>query len=204
MILLKSRREPQMLRRISSGEYERMIEQGILRSGEPYELLDGLLVFKDRSARGEDPMTIGRDHLMAVQMLAMLSGKLRRHGCYMQTQGPVVMPNFSEPEPDGAIIAGRPTDYSAAKPSVKDVGCVIEVADSSLEHDRKVKLSSYAEAGVAQYLIVNLVDRVVEVYAEPTTGRTFARLETLKKGQKVELILPHRKRLIVSVKAILP
>src|SRR5438445_32883 len=113
------------IRRITVDEYHRMIDAGILNSGEPYELVGGFLVLKDRSARGEDRMTIGREHLWAVKNLARLGHKLARFGCHIQTQGPVVMSGVDEPEPDGAIIVGDEDDYKARKPQAADVTSVI-------------------------------------------------------------------------------
>lgn len=83
-----------------------MLEAGILVDGEPLELLDGLLVYKDRSAVGEDSMTIGKRHNLAVKLLAALDREVEPDH-HMQTQGPIAcfLPN-DEPEPDGAICVG--------------------------------------------------------------------------------------------------
>src|SRR5687768_5094446 len=85
-------------------QYHRMIETGILPEGEPIELLDGLLVRKDRSRTGEDPMTVNPDHSGAVDRLNALNPKLGRLGCYMRIQQPVTLPPNNEPEPDVAIV----------------------------------------------------------------------------------------------------
>src|SRR3954469_25925940 len=87
-------------------QYHRMIDQGILAEGEPFELLDGFLVRKDRSPSGEDPMTVGLEHVWSVKKLAKLDGKLGKLGCHMQTQQPVSLPPYDEPEPDGAVVLG--------------------------------------------------------------------------------------------------
>lgn len=170
-------------------QYHRMIETGILAEGEPVELLGGALVHKDRSAAGEDEMTVGHEHVLSVKKLARLDRKLGRSGCHMQTQQPVTIPDFDEPEPDGAIVAGEPDDYAGRLPGPGDVSCIIEVADSSLRIDRTVKLPVYADAGIPQYVIVNLVDRVVEVYMRPLAGRgRYAEATTLRIGQRVQLL----------------
>ena len=71
----------------------------------------------------------------------------------------------SEPEPDVAVVAGKPQDYIVAHPST--AALVVEVADSSLRLDRRFKAAVYARAGLHEYWIVNLVDRTLEVYREP-------------------------------------
>src|SRR5215204_7677140 len=83
-------------------QYHRMLQTGILQDGDPYELLDGYLVRKDRSAAGKDPMTIGPDHTGGVGLLGELQNDLKRFGCHMRLQQPVTILPDSEPEPDGA------------------------------------------------------------------------------------------------------
>jgi hypothetical protein len=184
-------------------QYHLMIESGILTEGEPIELLDGFLVRKDRSAAGKDPMTVGPDHSLTVKKLARLDRKLNRFGCHIQTQQPVTIPDHDEPEPDGAIVVGRPEDYAGRNPGPGDVTCVIEVSDSSLRVDRTTKLRVYADAGIPQYVIINLVDRVIEVYSRPMSGR-YADTTTLFPGKRVELLTASKARLVVSVTSLLP
>jgi Uma2 family endonuclease len=144
-----------------------MRETNILREGEPIELLDGLLVYKERSSRGSDPMTVGPRHALAVRLLADQDPAVRALGWYVVTQSPIALPPHHEPEPDGAIVRGAPRDYPDRVPPAADVACVIEVADSSLETDRTRKLAIYASAAIPQYVIVNLVDRQIEVHEQP-------------------------------------
>src|SRR5688572_16842164 len=102
-------------------QYHRMIESGIVEEGQPYELLNGCVVRKDRSAAGEDPMTVGNQHAWAVKNLAKLSRKLEAFGCHLQTQQPISLPPDDEPEPDGAIITGAEDDYRDHHPGAADV-----------------------------------------------------------------------------------
>lgn len=148
-------------------QYEAMIAQGILPEGEPIELIDGLLVPKDRSAAGGDPMTVGPEHQLVVKKLTRLAPRFDALGCHLSIQGPVRLPPQDEPEPDAAVVAGAPEDYLRRHPGPAEVWSVIEVADSSLARDRTTKLRIYAAAGIQQYVIVNLVDRRVEVHEEP-------------------------------------
>ena len=153
--------------RLTVDQYQRMMETGILVEGAPYELIQGIIVRKDRSAVGEDRSTVGREHVWCVQKLGRLDKKLERLGCHMQLQSPVIMSNLDEPEPDGVILRGTIDDYKLRKPAAKDASCVMEVADGSLLYDRTDKLSLYANSNIPQYVIINLPDRLIEIYTEP-------------------------------------
>ncbi len=192
------------LRRISVPEYHRMNEAGILLSGEPFELINGLLVFKDRSSVGEARMTVGRSHIWAVKVLGRLDRNLDNLDCHMQLQSPVVMSEYDEPEPDGAILAGTIDDYKLRKAEAKDVHCVIEVSDSSLRRDRTEKLSLYANSGIRQYVIINLSERVVEVYANPISGEgRYEHLQTLAHDGTVQFFLGEGRTLDVPASELL-
>ena len=66
-----------------------------------------------------------------------------------------------------AQLCGRIEDYSERHPGPRDVALLIEVADSSLDRDRGIKLRSYARAGIRKYWIVNLLERRVEMHGDP-------------------------------------
>src|SRR6185437_13740671 len=86
--------------------YHRMIAEGILPEGQPFELLEGQIIRKDRSAAGEDPMTVGSAHAWVIGTLAELNPKLRRFRCHIRIQLPLTFVPLSEPEPDAAIVYG--------------------------------------------------------------------------------------------------
>lgn len=153
--------------RLEVRQLHAMLEAGILAEGEPVELIDGVLVYKDRSALGEDAMTIGHRHNLVVKLLARLDAELASHGCHMQTQGPLSLPPHDEPEPDGAILLGDPRTYGDRLPAGADCTSVIEVADASLVYDRTRKLAVYARAGIPQYVIVDLQNLCAEVHEGP-------------------------------------
>ena len=140
-----------------------MIKAGIVHEGASIELIDGVLIHKDRSASGEDPMSIGKEHRLVVSLLGRLDADLAQRGYHMQIQNPLSLSPYDEPEPDGVILRGGPRVYTDRVPGAADAGSVIEVADSSLAYDRKTKLALYARAGIAQYVIVNLSGRCMSV-----------------------------------------
>lgn len=189
---------------LSVDQYHRMIETGIL-SGSGIELIEGLLVPKNRAAVGEDPMSVGDDHANVVDRLAYLNAVLHSRGCYIRIQQPIVIAWDSEPEPDGLIVRGAPKDYGAQRPAPADAWCVIEVAESSLPSDRTVKLRVYAQANVSQYVIVNLVDRVVEEHRDPIPSeRRFANRRVLSAGETLSVLLPDRTTYDIPVVDLFP
>jgi Uma2 family endonuclease len=156
---------------LSVEQYDRMIEEGILPEDTGVELLDGVLVRKDRGDAGGDPMTVGEAHAYVVRQLAYLGLRLDPTRLHLQTQQPIVIPGAGEPEPDAAIVV-RPIT-AIGKPHAAGVSCVIEVAGTSLERDRTTKPRHYARGGIPQYIILNLQDRTAEEYVQPdpTTGK---------------------------------
>jgi Uma2 family endonuclease len=150
------------LYRMTVDEYERLAEAAILVDPR-VELIDGYLVRK---------MTKQPPHVIGVEGVrdAMLSLGLR--GWRVMVQDPVRLPDFDEPEPDITLARGSRENYKSRHPGPRDIGMIVEVADSSLAIDRGEKLTVYARAGIARYWIVNLVDGVIETYSNPlSTGQ---------------------------------
>jgi Uma2 family endonuclease len=190
---------------ITIEQYQQMIQQGIVPEDSTVELLRGILVRKDRSVIGEDPMGHSAMHVLVVSLLAALALRINSDKCYLQIRLPIDCPPDGEPEPDAAVIRGNPRDYADHIPSAQtDVTCVVEAAHSSLDRDREDKLPIYASAGVPHYVIINLQNRTVEVYTDPDRGSDQYRSKaTLTEGQTLTLMLPTG-TLEVAVKDILP
>jgi Uma2 family endonuclease len=142
-------------RRWRRAEYERLVDLGVF-AGERLELLDGVLVVREPQGSPHAAIATKVGRLLAVAFGA---------GWHTRLHSPLALGEHSEPEPDVAVVAGEPEDYMAAHPST--AALVVEVADSSLRLDRRFKAAVYARAGLREYWIVNLVDRVLEVSREP-------------------------------------
>jgi Uma2 family endonuclease len=198
------RRNP-LLVPITVDQYHQMIAAGILKEGEPIELLEGFLVRKDRSRAGDDPMTVGHDHVWAVYQLGELNELLKPHNCHIRTQQPVTLSPDNEPEPDGAILKGTAEVYRKRLPEPADILAVIEVADSSLQDDRTAKQRIYATAGISQYIIINLVGHSIEIYTAPDSrlGR-YGSLQSLKSGETLRLPTGTESVVEVPVAKLLP
>ena len=161
---------PTELVTLSTEQYHQMLDSGVLKSGDPIELLDGILVPKDR---GGDGVVISPRHSLAVNRLMRLAPRVEALGGHLQLQSPLTLEPSHEPEPDGMLVHGAPERYAERHPTAADVGSVIEVSASSLERDRTTKQRIYARAGIAQYVIVNLIDQRVEVYEAPNVVAGF-------------------------------
>ena len=96
------------------------------------------------------------------------------------------LPPLHEPEPDAAIVRGSIDDYLDHPPGPDDVLCVIEVADSSLSIDLGSKLAAYAEAGIPQYLVVDLAHNLVLTHEQPA-GHSYSRVVTSTRGESVHV-----------------
>ena len=186
-------------------QYQRMIEEGIVPEDSAVELLRGVMVRKDRSVIGEDPMGHSPLHRVVVALLTKLAAKIDDATRHLQIQLPVVCPPDGEPEPDGAIVKGNPRDYAVRLPTSTDVSCVIEAAHSSLERDRDDKLAIYAAAGVVQYVIINLQNMTVEVYEEPdAAGSQYRTRATFERAEMVGLRLPDGGMIQIGAGEMLP
>jgi Uma2 family endonuclease len=137
-------------------EYERLIETGFFQPGDPVELVGGQLIVAEPQ---------GSRHFAAIQAAEEALRSAFGPGWQVRGQGPLAVDEESLPEPDVAVVLGSFRDYVGGHPSRPAL--VLEVSESSLSLDREHKGSLYARAGFADYWIVNLVDRVLEVYREP-------------------------------------
>lgn len=145
------------VRPLRRAEYDKLVELGAFQ-GERIELLDGRLVRMS---------PIGPPHSSTIDKLNSKCVERLRGRALVRVQNPLAALELSELEPDLAIVPLG--NYETEHPAAADL--VIEVADSSLAYDRGPKLRVYAEAGVPEYWIVNLVDRCIEVHRKPGGGR---------------------------------
>jgi Uma2 family endonuclease len=147
-----------------------MLRQGILHEDATTELLNGLIVLKDRSDVGENPRMHGPKHRPCVRLLTKLAAVIDNDNRHVQIQLPVVCGDDQMPEPDFAVIRGADRDYTDKLPRAEDAFCVLEVADSSWERDVGEKLPIYAAAGISDYIILKLRNRTADEYTAPDTA----------------------------------
>lgn len=177
-------------RLITAEEYHKMAEVGILQE-RGLELINGEII----------KMTpIGSRHLSCVNLLnEILVEKLGRK-VIVSVQNPVRLNEYNEPEPDISILERTEDRYASQLPTAEDVMLVIEVADSSIDYDRDVKLPIYAENGIPEYWLINLNQKEIEAYREPA-GNAYRLRELLRSG---DLIKAQSVDLEIPVKNIFP
>jgi len=149
---------PFPIRRLSVAEYHKMGEIGIFGEDERIELIDG--VIGEMSPKGTR-------HTTSVSNLTNLLPLLLEGEALIRVQDPILLDDNTEPEPDMAVVKSYEGAYVESHPRPDDVLFLIEVADTSLEYDREVKIPRYAAAGIPEVWIVNLVENLIEVYREP-------------------------------------
>jgi Uma2 family endonuclease len=178
--------EPELFRPLKRSEYDQLISLGVF-DDERVELIRGVLV---KMSPQEVP------HASTVQLLNELLMEQRQRRFTVRIQLPLALSDDTEPEPDVAIVPLG--NYRTEHP--RTALLIIEVADSTLKKDRR-KAAVYASAGIAEYWIVNLGARTIEVYARPE-GDRYAEVRTLRSGDTLRpLALPD---VALAVAEILP
>lgn len=169
-------------RRFSVPEYHRLIEIGLLTEDDNLELIEGYLVLK---------MARNPPHDRTIQRLNRRLFGASPPGWDIRIQSAVTLIE-SEPEPDVAVVKGDDTRYDVKHPQADDIGMLIEVADSTLLGDRADKGRIYARANLPIYWIVNLIDRQIEIYEQPsgpTAAPDYARTTIYHLSNSVPLVL---------------
>lgn len=171
-------------------EYERRVEEGFFQPGERVELVDGVLY----EMSPQKPYHAEGVSLAHIQLLPLFSKDL-----YLRIQMPLALGPNSEPEPDIAVVPGSPRSYGSSHPT--SALLVVEVAESSLLHDRRRKASLYARAGIPEYWLTNLVDWQLEVFRDPQNGE-YSSYTILRTGDSLSPLV--RPELRIAVADLLP
>lgn len=146
--------------RITVAQYDRMVQTGVLGESDRVELLDGFVVEK---------MSRNPRHDSGLQRLARVVYGWNLAGWDIRVQMAVTL-STSKPEPDLAVVRGSANDYESHHPLASEIGLIIEVSDTSLDHDRVEKSAIYARDGLSPYWVVNLIDGSLELYENPVGG----------------------------------
>lgn len=144
--------------RFTVAEYMRMAEVDLLGEDSRVELIWGEIVEMS-------PIYIA--HTSTVKRLISLLTKQLGERIILGVQDPVQLSDDSLPQPDIAVLRPQDNFYSQRQPGPDDILLLIEVADTSLRYDRRVKSKLYGAAGITEYWIVNLPGQQIEVYREP-------------------------------------
>jgi Uma2 family endonuclease len=175
--------------RFSAEDFHRMAEAGILSEDDRVELIRGEVV---------ELSPVGKRHMAALKRLmdALFPLQLERRAL-LQVQDPLRLSPDTEPQPDLVLLAYREDFYRDRMPEGQDALLVVEVADTSLNHDLEVKLPLYAQAGIPEVWVVDLVRDRVHVFRKPQ-GAGYQEAQALEEGELEVLGLK------VPVKEVLP
>ena len=142
-------------------DYARMRESGILTEDDRVELLDGGIYLMS---------PIGPLHVAIVNKLNKIF--FQQVGAFgiVSVQNPIRLNDYSEPQPDIAILHHRDDFYTHALATPDDVLLVVAIADTTLEYDRDQKVPRYAQANISEVWLVDVSAQVIEQYTQPVQG----------------------------------
>jgi Uma2 family endonuclease len=173
-------------------QYYRLAEAGVLQPDDRVELIEGEIIRMS---------PIGSAHAACVRSLQIFFSETFGRKYLLSIQSPVRLSDFSEPEPDLALLKARTDLYAERHPLPQDVLLIIEVSDMSVLSDRNVKIPLYARYGIAEAWLVNLPKKTIEVYYDLANGKYRGWLE-FKKAEV--LTSPTMSDLTVKVQDIIP
>jgi Uma2 family endonuclease len=156
-------------------EYHRMSEAGILSEDDRVELIEGEIIKMS---------PIGKYHAACVKRLNSVLNWRAGEYAIISVQDPIRLDDYSEPEPDIALLKDRNDFYAQELPSAEDVLLIIEVADTSVEYDRTVKMPLYAKGGIPEAWLANIREDRVEAYSQPANG-IYQKVRIVKRGESI-------------------
>jgi len=157
-------------------DFRKMMEAGILPEESGWEIIDGYLI---------DKMSIGSKHAGTVKRLNRILTNWAENNAIISIQDPIHIDEYNEPEPDIALLKPRDDFYGESHPMPQDVLLLIEVSNSTIEYDRKIKKTIYAEAEIPEFWLVNLQNNTVECYSQPKNGN-YRLARILESGETVK------------------
>ena len=165
--------------RLSRVEYDRAARAGAFEPDAKLELIDGNL----------HAMTPeGTAHTTGMHLVADCLRQVFGSGFFVRIQNPLAVDDYSEPEPDVAVVTGTVRDYRDAHPT--SAVLVVEVSDESLHHDRTVKQRLYARARIPEYWILAIPDARLEVYRDRVKTATAASADMQRATASLRSLVP--------------
>lgn len=158
-------------------EYQKMVEIGIIKPEDKVELINGEII---------EMSPVNSKHSSTVKKITALLYGLVSRRMNISVQDPIIAGQYSEPEPDIALLKPAEDFYESGHPTPEDVILVIEVSDTTLIKDQTLKLEVYATAKIPHYWIINLKENRVEVYSNPKSGNYSLR-RLVDKEEKITL-----------------
>jgi len=178
-------------KRFTRREYYRLDDSGVFED-QRVELIDGEII---------SIPPIGNPHFVALGLGETLFRNAFGPDYWVRSQGPLSVQPASEPQPDLAIVKGKPRDFTDHPGNAL---LVVEISESTLMHDQTVKMSLYARNEVQDYWIVNLLDHCLEVYRQPVADKSrrfgfrYASVTTLQPRERIAPLALPRKKILVA------
>lgn len=164
-------------RKFTVEQYHQMVEAGILSEDDRVELIRGEII---------EMSPIGRRHAANVKRINALFMMRLGQSVTIGVQDPIQLDNNSEPQPDISILRRRGDFYLSGHPQPQDILLLIEVADTTIETDREVKILLYADANILEVWLVDIDAECVEVYRQPSpTG--YQIIQKFYRGQTLSI-----------------
>jgi Uma2 family endonuclease len=142
-------------------DYHKMINAGILKEDDRVELINGEIIAMP---------PIGPNHASCVDRVnSQLYLKLG-HSIIVRVQSPILLDDYSEPEPDITILKHRSDFYKNSHPKPEDILLIIEIGDSTIEYDRTIKIPGYAKSNVMETWLFDINKDRIELHRRPYNG----------------------------------
>jgi Uma2 family endonuclease len=147
--------------RITVDEYYRMAEVGLIAPDARTELIQGEVIEMPR---------VGSPHAGTVDQLEHLLRTALGDSFRIRVQHPVHLDNYSEPQPDLAVVSPRKDFYQSRHPTPEDTYLIVEISQSSLRTDLKAKVPLYARHQVPEVWVVDIEHHQIHFFRSPKNG----------------------------------
>lgn len=159
-------------------EYDQITESGVFANNERVELIRGEII---------EMSPIGRRHAACVIRLSDILTRKLGDRILLSVQNPLALDNISKPEPDVVLLKRKSDCYESGLPEPSDVFLLMEVADSTIDSDRELKIPLYAEDGITEVWLVDINSACIEVYRQPT-AHVYQEIQKFYRGQNLFIL----------------
>jgi len=145
------------IHKFTTKQYQLMYETGVFAVSDRHELISGEI---------REMSPIGIKHAVCVARLTKHFERKLGDQTIIWTQNPIILSDYSQPQPDLAILKWRDDFYANALPTPDDILLIIEVADSTIAYDRDVKMPLYAANGIPEMWLFDVNQQIIEGYSQ--------------------------------------
>ncbi len=165
------------LHKFTTKQYQLMYESGVFAEGDRYELINGEI---------REMSPIGIKHAVCVARTTRYVQIKLGDRAFVWAQNPILLSDYSQPQPDVAILKWRDDFYASALPTPDDILLIIEVADSTIAYDRDVKNPLYAANGIPEMWLFDVNQQIIEGYSQPSK-LGYKRMQRYERGDNLAI-----------------